>query len=503
MRKRSAGILLSYVGTAVNMICGLALSSFLLRTLGDTEYGIYQTIASFVNYLVLLEFGTGTVMTRNISLCRGQGLDNRAAETNASTIWTITGGLALGIALAALVFYWSIDTVFAVSMTPQQLDHAGWIFLVSALYLIVSFLMQTVNGVILAFEYYTYASCVNIIRSVLKLALLMLIIGKHPNAVYVAGVDLCLAVLCLAYGWFFVTRKLGLHLRMGVFDKAVFRSSAPLCLAIFLQAIVNQANNNVDKFLIGIKLTPESVSLYSVGLYVFSIFSSLTTIPISMYVPSVTRYVARSESPEELAEHLVEPCRLTALIGGAVLFGFAAVGREFITILYGERYLLAWVIALIIMAPMYLNMITGVLVNVLDALNKRMIRSVALLVTTAANILLTIFWLDLWGPVGAAMATAVCTLVGQVGFMNLYYRCKLKLPVLRLYVRALSGTLPSLILGCAAGFAAASCFKNVWLSFFAGGFAFILAAAGVFIPFGTTRGEKAALTNILHRGKET
>ena len=72
LNTRSSGITLSYVYNILNMICGVFLSSFLIKSLGGTEYGIYQTISSFANYLVLLEFGVGTVMTRNISGCRGQ-----------------------------------------------------------------------------------------------------------------------------------------------------------------------------------------------------------------------------------------------------------------------------------------------------------------------------------------------------------------------------------------------------------------------------------------------
>ena len=69
MKSRNRGIAMAYASTGLKMVLSLFLSSFLLRRLGDTDYGIYQTIASFANYLVLLEFGTGTVMTRNISLC--------------------------------------------------------------------------------------------------------------------------------------------------------------------------------------------------------------------------------------------------------------------------------------------------------------------------------------------------------------------------------------------------------------------------------------------------
>ena len=89
MQKRSVGIAISYMDKVINMVCGLFLSSFLLRSLGDTEYGIYKSISSFVNYLVLLEFGTGTVMARNISLCKGKGASQEEIDKNVSTIWGI------------------------------------------------------------------------------------------------------------------------------------------------------------------------------------------------------------------------------------------------------------------------------------------------------------------------------------------------------------------------------------------------------------------------------
>ena len=86
MKSRKWGIIVSYINTALTMVTGLYLSSFLLRVLGDTEYGVYQTVASFANYLVLLEFGTGSVITRNLSLCYSQGADKETIERNASKL---------------------------------------------------------------------------------------------------------------------------------------------------------------------------------------------------------------------------------------------------------------------------------------------------------------------------------------------------------------------------------------------------------------------------------
>lgn len=491
MQKREKGIALSYLHTGVNMVCGLFLSAYLLRMLGDVEYGIYQTVASFANYLVLLEFGTGAVMTRNLSMCRGLDKPQAEINRNASTVWTLTAILTLAIAAASWLFSVASPGIFAKSMTAQQIAYGRKILIFITGYLIFAFLHQTVNGAILAYEKYTFASLQNLIRTVTRTLVLVLLVAGWQYSILIAAVDMVLNGLCFLWSYRYCRRTLGLQLRIGKMDKTILAGCAPLCVAIFLQAIVNQANNNVDKFIIGITISPESVTLYSVAMYIFSIFSSLTTIPVSMYAPAVIQKVGANVSRRELTDSLAEPCRLTAMLGGLVLFGFVAAGRQFICLFYGEAYSIAWPIAIVIMVPMYINMVNGVLVNVLDALNKRLIRSVALLVTTAANIVLTVFWLKWWGLIGAALATAVCTFLGQVLFMNIYYQKALHIPVLRLFREAFRGVLLWLVVGCGLGYWVGTLLPNTLLSFIASGATFVAAALGGHLLFGADKAQKA------------
>ena len=83
LKKRGIGIALSYTNTFLNMITGLFLSSFLIAQLGDESYGVYQSVSSFVNYLVLLEFGTGTIMSRNLAACKARGEGQEEIEKKA------------------------------------------------------------------------------------------------------------------------------------------------------------------------------------------------------------------------------------------------------------------------------------------------------------------------------------------------------------------------------------------------------------------------------------
>ena len=101
-------------------------------------------------------------------------------------------------------------------------------------------------------------------------------------------------------------------------------------------------------------------------------------------------------------------------------------------------------------------MITGALVNVLDALNKRMFRSLLIFITTILNVVLTIWWLPIYGIVGAASATAICTAIGQVLVMGIYYTVKLKIRILDIYWQAFKNIIIYQILAMAAAFAVSS-----------------------------------------------
>ena len=490
MNKRGTGIALSYINTITNMICGIFLSAYILRVIGDTEYGVYQTISSFANYLVLLEFGTGTAMTRNLSVCRAKQSNEEEIDKNVGTIWLITVVLSAIILLVSIIFYISIDGIYSKSMTVEQILYAKRIFVFVTVYLLASFFVQTLNGVVLAHEQYTFSSGINLFRTITRTMLLVGLLLMWRRSIIIAIVDMFLTVVILVVTYLFCVKKLKIRIAITKFDKKVFLSTYSLCFAVFLQVIINQSNNNVDKFIIGIKMNPEAVTLYSVGMYIYSVFSSLTTIPISMYAPEVAKNVTRGLCGEELEDTLIKPSRLITLIGGTVLFGFIAVGKQFITIMYGRDYLISWWIAVLIMIPMFVNMSNGILINVLDVMNKRMSRSIILLVTTILNIVLTVFFLEWYGIVGAALATMIATFLGQIIIMNLYYYNEIKINVIRMFRLTYKGILIYQIAASVISYLIANLINNSYVSFFIGGIVYCLVFILGFWYWGANQEEK-------------
>lgn len=503
MKSRNQGVALSYVNTALNMVIGFFLSSFFVKMLGDTEYGLYQMVTSFVSYLVLLEFGTGTAMTRNISKCRAQNADKQEIQKNISTIWTISLLLAAIIVVASIVFYSQIGNIYH-KLTVDQVSYAQKILLLEVVYLIVSFLSSTLNGVILGFEQYRLGPIIAIVRLISRAALIVGIILIYRYAIVIVFVDVLVSITTATYLFVFCIRRLRLTFTTRYFDRQVFKEILPLCMAMFIQTLVNQANSSVDQFVIGIKLTPEQVSYYSIGLFFYNAFSSLTTVPIAMYGPQIVKDIIQKVNEETLMDHLIRPSRLITLIGTTVLCGFFVAGRQFINLCYGENYKIAWFVALIIMVPMMINMSNGILINVLDALNKRMVRSYVLVFTTIANIILTVVWIDIWGIIGACMATAVCTLIGQITMMNVYYSKKLNIKIMYLYYRTFKGILIPQLIATAIAFILGNILRSNFVSLIVSGCIYITIFAFLFLKFGMQESERdivLAIKNKLQKKK--
>lgn len=498
LKKRSSGLILSYLNAFLNIACGLYLSSFLLRQLGDVEYGLYQTINSFAGYLVLLEFGTGTVLARNISACRAKGADKEEIERNIATIWGITNLLTLVIIAFAVVFYFAIGEIYSNTLTPDQIVDSRKMFVFMIVFMIASFFSQTLNGIALSHEHYTFSSTVSVVKMVSRTLLLTVTILNWRSGIVIAAVDMVISATIAIYTYVFCQKSFGVRIGLRGFDKQILKASLPLCIAMFLQVIINQANSLVGKFVLGVMSGPRDVSLYSVSVYLFNMLSSLSTIPVSLYVPQVTRDVMSGLEGRKLTDSIISPCRLIVLASGTILFGFIACGKQFISIMYGEHYLLSWFMALILMVPMFINMSNALVLNILDAKNKRIVRSYILMITTALNVLMTIFGIKYFGIVAAAVATGFSTMI-QVVIMNVYYQKAIGLHIMYLFKNILRGLVPAQIIGAIVGYLAGMVIENVYISFLISGGLFVVVSVGCYWMFGFNSSEKARAKSLISK----
>ena len=73
MNQLKARVVLNYVIIALNTLVGLAYTPYMLRCLGQNEYGLYSLVASVIAYLTILDFGFGNAIIRYTAKFRAEG----------------------------------------------------------------------------------------------------------------------------------------------------------------------------------------------------------------------------------------------------------------------------------------------------------------------------------------------------------------------------------------------------------------------------------------------
>lgn len=489
MKSRKSGLILSYGYFVLSAVVSIFMSSFVIRTIGKTDYGIYQSVAAFINYLTLLEFGTGRIMSRNISLLKKDGTEETEIRKNIATVLTLNCGLMLLILAGSVCFWLCLDGIYRSSMSAEQILMAKRLFLFPVLSLGMSFLQQMFNGILIGYENYTFEKTVSIIKLVVRCVLIVGVL-KVRSSIYlyvIADTTANAVAFLITAGYVFL--KLKAPIQFTYFDKRILVTIWPLCFAMLLQGIVTTMNGTLDKFLISIMLTPEDVTVYSIAMTIFSMFSTIACLPMGMYMPAVAKDMRQGIRGQALTETLVQPCRLNTLITGLIVTGFAIVGRQFITILYGEDFLEAWSCAMVVLIPMFLNSANDIVINVLDILNKRHIRSMILMITTGLNFVLTITGIKYIGMLGAAMATGIATLL-QVIVLNYYYQTKININVIYLFRKSFAGLIPSMLAALVVTLPLYVLIQNAVVSFFVCGFAFLLIFGLICGFFGANDYEK-------------
>lgn len=484
---KAVGIAISYIYYFLNIVISIILSSFIIRKTGDADYGVYQSMNAFVSYLILLEFGVGTVITRNVSLIDKN--NNDSLNRNISTIFILSILLSALIGLFLIAFYFLIPVFYSKTFDISQIETAKLIFIFSGLSLLSTFITSAFNGLILAFEHYAFEKTVACIKISARLILLITALKIKQYILLVPIIDCILSFTVLLITYFYSKSKINYKVRIKSFDLGILKSSLPYIFAMLIQTLANVANGNVDKFVISVIMPPQFVTIYSISMYFYAAFASIASIPVAMYMPQLATKIKKECSNDELNISIIKPCRVNLIITGLVCFGFVATGKQFISLIYGADKEEAYIFAIITMIPMFFNMWNAVIINIVDLYNKRHVRSFIQIITTSINVVLTIIGVTFFGLLGAAVSTAI-SLLCDIILMNIWYHTKIGINIPKLFANTFKGIFPSLLISLIISLMFSLFIQNNIASFFVSGLLFIIVFAGSMLLFGLSKEEK-------------
>ena len=449
-----AGSFLSYLQMALNILIGLVYTPLMIKLLGQSEYGLYNTVASTISMLSILNLGFGSGYIRYFAKYKSKHDELSIQKLNG--LFIIIFGIIAVIAMLCGIFLTThLNLVFSDGLTVQEYKTAKILMWLLTFNLSVSFPMSVFTNIISAHESFIFLKIAGMGKTVLSpiLTIPLLFLGYGSIGVVAVTVIVSLAVDC-AYIYFALTR---LHQKFVFknFEKGIFRQLFSYTAFIAINIIIDQINWNIDKIILGRYLGTAVVAVYSVGATLQTYYNMFSTAVSSVFTPRIHKIYndtgLTSDQKHSLLTNLfMRVGRIQFLILALICSGFVFFGRPFIRLWAGYGYEESYYVALLLMIPVTIPLIQNLGIEIQRAENKHRFRSYAYLIMAFANLIMTIYLCQIFGAIGAAIGTAVSLIVANGLVMNIYYEKRCGIDVIRFWKsigRVFIGVFPAIIVG--------------------------------------------------------
>jgi len=430
MSQLKKGALLSYINIILNIGIGLVLTPFIIRSLGDSEYGLYTLIGSFVAYLSLMDLGLNNTIIRFVSKYRAEK-DLEGERQFLGTTMLIYFAISAVLVLLGLVLYFNLSSIFSQSLTPGQIEDAKVMFLILVFNIAVTLPGNSFTAICNAYEHFVFPRSLGIIRYILRAITVVAVLKFGGTAISLVIIDtvfnLVVILFTFYYAIFNLKAQFNFHARKRELTKQIFSYS----VWIFIMGVISQFQWNIGQIILGIKVNTVEVAVYAVGIMLGTYYGSFSAAISSLFLPRASKMVLEN-SNIELTDMMIKVGRVSLVPLMLILTAFSLFGREFIFLWLGSRYEDAWCIALLIMFAYTIPLIQNFSNSIVEANNKVRYRVKVYGISLTIGILFGYFSISKYGGTGMIIGICIGWMLAQL-IMNLFFISRLNLDVYRFF----------------------------------------------------------------------
>lgn len=285
-----AGAVLNYVVIGLNSLVGLLYTPYMLRMMGQSEYGLYSLVASVIAYLTIMDFGFGNAIIRYTAKFRAEG---RQQEQYAMfgmflILYSVIGILAFG---AGLGLYFNVEALFGDTMTVVEVERAKVLMIILIFNLAVTFPLSIFGAVVTAYEDFIFQKVVQIVRILLNTVVMICLLKMGYRAVAMVVVQTLFNLVTLLLNYYYCRRKIGIRIVFGRFRWGFLREVTVYSFWIFLNAIMDRIYWGTGQFVLGATVGTAAVAVFAVAIYLKDMYYSFSTSISGVFLPKVTAMI--------------------------------------------------------------------------------------------------------------------------------------------------------------------------------------------------------------------
>lgn len=494
------GAILSYSGSALNIVIGLLYTPWLIRSLGSSDYGLYALATSFVSYF-LIDFGLGNSIAKYLSGYRAKNQDQEIRDF-LGIVYKTYLIICLALALVFTIVYFNIDNIFK-GLTVEEIGRFRYVFIIVAFYSVCSFPFNTYIGVLTAYEKFVPLQESYILQKMTLVISMSIALLLGFGVFALVLIQLFAGAVTILFRYYHV-RKCNISINWKYSDKTAIFDILKFSLWVCVLGICFQLIYGFQTTVLGIVSDTLNISIYNVSHTIYGFVFAFAYGLNGMFMPKVSYIEAgEADSKEKINSLMIKVGRCQILLIGLMVSGFFIFGKCFLRLWIGEDFINSYYVGLMLIFPTLFVLTEEIPNTLLYVRNKVKYRAIAYSIATVVCSVITYFLSSSLGAMGAGVAIIISIMVFDVIGMNVFYSHKMGIDILSFFRNCHIKYLLPCLLAIIVGFGSSLIIKpESWVTLFVTVFIYVIAYAAIMWLLFMNNYEKELILGVISKIKK-
>jgi len=346
------GSILSYILIVISVLLGLFFTPWLSRYLGKNDYGLYTLAVSLIG-VFSLDYGLSAGASKFIAECRAK-YDKEAETLYLSIILRMYFVIDAFLAAVLIVVYFFLSSIFP-GLSLEQIGAFKPLFLVVAVYSLVSVPLLFVNSIFDAYEEFVSLKLFSLINKFVSLGVMSLLIFYQQDVFLLVLSSLVVNIVFDIVKFFYIKRKCSTKIDLKLRDRVIVKRVLSLVIWISLAVLGQELTQNLMPSVLGAVSDAANIAVYGYALTIYQYASSLSNVVAGMFLSKITRIAKDDPFSFNLYPLFLKVGKYQMSLLGLIILGFGFFGQFFIRKLMGIGYADSYLCCLFLMLPLLIQ----------------------------------------------------------------------------------------------------------------------------------------------------
>ena len=416
------GAIMSYFTIVFNMLAGLIYTPWMIKQIGQSNYGLY-TLATSLITLFVVDFGMGAAVARFVSKYNAEG-NQEKVNNFLGIVYKLYLLIDAVILIAVVVIGFFINGIYN-NLTASELETFKVLYVIVGLFTVISFPFTNLNGILTAYEQFVGLKFADLFHKIFIIVAMViaLLLGYGVYALVI--VNAISGLLTIAIKLVIIKKNTAVKVNFKYMDKSLLKEIFGFSVWTTVGSLAQRLIFNITPSIIAAVSVTGSIGVALFGLgqtiegYVYNFAAALS----GMFMPKVSRMIYEGKRDSELMPLMIRIGRIQCIIVGLLVFGFIAVGRSFIVDIWNRpEFVDSYWCTVFLIIPCLLDYPMDIAYTTLIVENKVRLQACIYVFVGVINVILSLVLSKYFGALGASISIFVAYTIRAILMAMVYHK---------------------------------------------------------------------------------